>query len=81
MEVKINGLNRVPDALCSLFYLTLTACEVGIALSICRLGPRHSERKDNLLRDTQQGPGRARVVAQFSGHQSPLFTYSQSHVP
>lgn len=48
MEVKINGLNHVPDALCSLFYLTLTACEVGIALSIYRLGPRHSERNDHL---------------------------------
>lgn len=34
MEVKINGLNHVPDALRSLFYLTLTACVVGIALSI-----------------------------------------------
>lgn len=35
MEVKINDLNNVPDALCSPFYLILTrTCEISSAFCI-----------------------------------------------
>lgn len=80
MEVEINDLSNVPDALCSLFYLILTpTSEISIGFSIERLGHWYAENVGNLLRYAQQEHGGATVGVQFCSLQSLLFIYNKSH--